>query len=115
MRHNFRELKIWQKGIDLAVEMHQLTRQFPAEEKFALTSQIKRCSVSIPSNISEGSGRNTTKDFKHFLNMAYTSCLELETQLIISSKLNYINDLEMTSGTYQQLYNNTRKYYIKVM
>lgn len=98
MRHNFRELKVWQKGIELSVEMHQLTRKFPAEEKFSLTSQIKRCSVSIPSNISEGSGRNTTKDFKHFLNMAYTSCLELETQLIISNKLKYINDLEMTES-----------------
>ena len=70
MRHNFRELKIWQKGIELSVEMHQLTRKFPAEEKFSLTSQIKRCSVSIPSNIAEGSSRQSNKDFARFLEIA---------------------------------------------
>jgi four helix bundle protein len=99
MRHNFRELKIWHKGIELSVEMHQLTRAFPAEEKFSLTSQIKRCSVSIPSNISEGSGRNSQKDFKHYLNIAYTSCLELETQLIISQKLNYLTEKKLAEFT----------------
>jgi len=65
--HNFRELKIWQRSMDLAEMVYKLTDSFPREEKYGLSSQLQRCSVSISSNISEGAGRATNKQFKYFL------------------------------------------------
>ncbi len=88
--HNFRELKVWQKGRNLVKDVYQLTTQLPKEETFGLISQIKRSVISIPSNIAEGAGRGTDKDFNRFLDMAYGSCFELETQLILCVDLNYI-------------------------
>ncbi|TLX77757.1 four helix bundle protein [Labilibacter sediminis] len=92
--HNFRELKIWQKGRLLVKEVYDLTKQLPNEETFGLTSQIRRASVSIPSNIAEGAGRGSDKDFNRFLDIAYGSCFELETQLILCVDLKYISELE---------------------
>ncbi len=93
--HNFRKLDIWQKSIDLTVKVYVLTKKFPREEMFGLTSQIKRCAVSIPSNIAEGSGRNTPNDFNHFLGIATGSSYELETQLIVAEKLGFVSGEEV--------------------
>ena len=94
--HNLKELKIWNKAIDLAVEVYRITGSFPNEEKFGLTSQSRRAAVSISSNIAEGAGRNTAKVFNYFLGIANGSSFELQTQLFISNKLGLINteDLE---------------------
>lgn len=93
---NFKELKIWQKGFDIAVDCFKLTEDFPSEEKFALTSQINRSAVSIPSNIAEGSSRSSEKDYNRFLEISLGSCFELETQLLISQAVKY-GDNTMTN------------------
>jgi four helix bundle protein len=90
--HNLKELKIWNKALELSVKVYEVTASFPKEEVYGLTSQIRRCAVSIPSNISEGAGRNSNKEFIHFLGIANGSCYELQTQLIISNKLNLITN-----------------------
>ncbi len=93
---NFKELKIWQKGFDIAVDCFKLTEDFPSEQKFALTSQINRSGVSIPSNIAEGSSRSSEKDYNRFLEISLGSCFELETQLLISQAVKY-GDNTMTN------------------
>ncbi|RVT99972.1 four helix bundle protein [Mucilaginibacter limnophilus] len=90
--HNLTELKIWNKAIDLAVEVYKATATFPADERFGLTSQSRRAAVSIPSNIAEGAGRNSNKEFCNFLGIANGSSYELQTQLVISNKLNLLSD-----------------------
>lgn len=90
--HNLKELKIWNKAIDLSVEVYKATSSFPKEEVYGLTSQIRRSAVSISSNISEGAGRNSKKEFVYFLGIANGSSYELQTQLVISNKLNLIAD-----------------------
>lgn len=95
--HNLKELKIWHKAMDLSVEVYKATSKFPKEEIYGLTSQIKRSAISIPSNISEGAGRNSNKEFIHFLGIANGSSYELQTQLIISNKLNLISDETLES------------------
>jgi four helix bundle protein len=90
--HQFKELKVWQDAIDLAVDIYRLTRTLPSEEKFGLISQMNRCVISISSNIAEGSGRNNPKEFRHFLGIALASACELESQLIVSQKLEFINE-----------------------
>ncbi len=90
--HNFKELKFWQKSIDLSVLIYKHTATFPAEEKFGLVSQLRRASVSIASNIAEGASRESTKEFLYFLTISNGSAFEIETQLIIANKLNYVND-----------------------
>ena len=76
-RHNFRKLEIWKEGITLSLDIYQYTKNFPTEEKFGLTSQLQRASVSIPSNISEGTSRGTDKHFVQFLQAALGSAYEL--------------------------------------
>ena len=88
--NNFRELKVWKKALSLVTEIYKLTKHFPKEEQFGLTSQIRRCAVSIPSNIAEGAGRESSKDFNRFLSISLGSCFELETQIIISKELEYL-------------------------
>jgi len=88
----FKELRVWQKGIDLAVNIYQITVNFPTFEKFALVSQMQCSVASISSNIAEGRERGTTSDFIRFLHISKRSIFELETQLIISEKLKYINN-----------------------
>lgn len=88
---NFKELKIWQKGIDIAVSCYQLTDSFPSTEKFNITSQINRAGVSVPSNIAEGSSRSSEKDYARFIEISLGSCFELETQLLIAQRLQFGN------------------------
>lgn len=90
-KQSYRDLIVWQKAISLVTEIYKLTEKFPNREIYALASQMRRASVSIPSNIAEGRSRSTPKDFTHFLHMALGSATELETQLIISSNLEYVN------------------------
>jgi len=87
---NFRELVAWQQSIDLVLEVYDGTRSFPKEELYGLTSQIRRSAVSIPSNIAEGQGRRSDGEFLQFLGTARGSLLELETQLLIASRLGYL-------------------------
>lgn len=96
--HNFRKLNVWKDSMDLAQELYLMFESFPNEEKYGLVSQMKRCVISIPSNIAEGAGRNTNGEFKQFLGIATASSYELETQLLLSSKLGFIceNDLDKT-------------------
>jgi four helix bundle protein len=88
--NKFRELLIWQKGMDLAEEVYAITKGFPVDERYGLQSQIRRCAVSIASNIAEGAGRNSGKEFMHFLSIALGSSFELETQLLLADKFEYI-------------------------
>ncbi|NTE03436.1 four helix bundle protein [Agrobacterium tumefaciens] len=90
--HNFKDLKVWQKSIELAVEVYKATSLLPNDEKYGLISQMKRCSVSVSSNIAEGSGRGSSAQFKYFLNISQGSAFELETQLIISNRLELLDD-----------------------
>ena len=94
MRHDYRKLKVWQKSMDLAVDIYNVTAKFPKEELYALVSQLKRSVVSVPSNIAEGSGRNTNKDFINFLFYAYGSSCEVHTQIELSMRLKFISDEE---------------------
>lgn len=92
---NFRKLNVWNDSIDLAHELYDLFAKFPVDEKYGLVSQMKRCAVSIPSNIAEGAGRNTNGEFRQFLGIATASSYELETQLLLSKKLNFISEAEV--------------------
>lgn len=91
---NFRNIAVWEKGIELVKKIYSITNDFPESEKFGLISQMRRAAVSIPSNISEGASRNSEKDFKRFMEIAVGSAFELETQLIVSKELNFIQDGE---------------------
>ena len=93
--HNYKELNIWIKSRALVKELYVLTRKFPVDEKYGLTSQIRRAAISIPSNIAEGSGRNSNKDFARFLDMAISSAFEIETELFLSYDLGYIKEYEL--------------------
>ncbi len=91
---SFKDLRVWQKGIEIVIDAYALTKKFPKEELYSLTTQIKRSAVSIPSNIAEGQGRNSTKDFLRYISIAYGSLLELETQVSISEMLGYLSGNE---------------------
>ena len=93
-RHNYKNLKIWNLGIEIVDDVFNISNCFPKEEKFGLISQINRCSVSIPSNIAEGSAR-TDKSFSHYIDISLGSSFELETQLIIAFKRNYISNEQL--------------------
>lgn len=90
--HKLEELKIWKKAMDIAEKTYILSAEFPSEERFGLTSQIRRSAVSVPSNIAEGAGRTTNGEFKNFLSIASGSSYELLTQLILSHRLNLISE-----------------------
>jgi len=92
--HDFRKLTVWQKTRVFVKNLYLLTQKFPDEEKFGLTQQIRKASVSMFSNIAEGSGRNTTPDFVHFLDIANGSAFEVETQLYVAVDLEYISQQE---------------------
>lgn len=89
--HNFRELKIWKDALRIVKSTYELCKQLPPDERFSLANQMQRSSISIPSNIAEGSGRGSKKDFLRFLNISISSSFELETQLILSKELFDIN------------------------
>jgi four helix bundle protein len=92
--HNYNNLQIWQQAMDLVEDIYKLTASFPTEEKFGLVSQMTRAAVSIPSNIAEGAGRNSDKDFAHFISIAIGSLYELNTQIVLSERLGYINQIQ---------------------
>ena len=85
-----KDLEVWKRAIDFVVSIYKLTETFPKEERYGLTAQMRDSAVSIPSNIAEGAGRNSNKEYIRFLYISLGSASELETQLIISDKLNYI-------------------------
>jgi len=94
---NFKNLKVWEKGIHLVVNIYKKIEEFPKEELYGLTSQIKRSAISIPSNIAEGSGRGSDKDFNRFLDISLGSSFELETQLIIANRLRFLNEADFSA------------------
>jgi four helix bundle protein len=100
MNESHRSLVAWQRAMDLVSAVYAETASFPPDERFGLTNQIRRCSVSIPSNIAEGKGRQTRKDYAHFLYQARGSLLELETQLEIARNLGYL-PAEKFDGLYE--------------
>jgi four helix bundle protein len=105
--HNLKELKVWQKAVEITKRIYTVTKSFPAEEKFGLVSQMRRAAVSIPSNIAEGAGRNSPKEFLQFISIANGSCYELFTQSHICCELNFLkkNDFELLSDEIRQLQN----------
>ncbi len=90
----FKELKFWSRSVELATEVYKITSTFPSEEKFGLISQMRRSVISISSNIAEGAGRSSDKEYRYFLEIAYGSLYELQTQLIISQNLNLISSTD---------------------
>jgi four helix bundle protein len=90
--HNFKELKIWQKSRVLTKDVYLLTKYFPKKEDFELSSQLRRSAISIVSNIAEGSGRESNREFRRVLNISISSGFELETQIILAYDLGYINE-----------------------
>ena len=89
---NYRDLYIWKRSIELVNNVYELTKSFPKEELFVLTSQLRRAAISIPSNIAEGFSRIHNKEYRQFLYIALGSCSELETQIIIANNLNYLDE-----------------------
>lgn len=98
--NNYKNLKIWQEAMELAVDVYQLTKSFPKEETYGLTSQLRRADISIPSNVAEGACRNNDREFKQFLGIANGSTGEVDTQLHMAFRLEYIT--EDTYNKYQE-------------
>jgi four helix bundle protein len=95
---NFKELKIWQKGFDIAINSYKLVDTFPKTERYSLSQQITRAAVSIPSNVAEGSSRSSEKDYNRFLEFSLGSSFELETQYLIARKVNFGEEQLITEG-----------------
>ena len=93
-RNSYRDLIVWQKAMALAKQVYLITKTFPKDEIYGLTSQIRRCSVSVPSNIAEGRGRGSDKEFIRFLNIALGSVYELQTQLELALSFNYVSNYD---------------------
>ena len=89
---DYKELIVWQKAMALCKDVYALTKAFPKEELFGITNQMRRCAVSIPSNIAEGQARHSPKEFIHFLKISYGSLAELETQLLISLNIGVVKE-----------------------
>jgi four helix bundle protein len=100
---SYKDLLIWQKGIDIAINLYELVEDFPKEEMYALTSQAKRASISISSNIAEGYGRNSTQSYIHFVSISIGSLFELETQLIVAKRLQFIKNEILFSELMNQI------------
>ena len=88
--HNYRELKIWQRSMDFVIRVYEISASFPTEEKYGLTSQLRRSTVSVPSNISEGAGRGTNKQFKRFLEISMGSINEAQTHIELAFRVKYL-------------------------
>ncbi len=97
-RHNFRELKVWQRARVFVATVYTVSKAFPKEELFSLTQQIRRCVISIPSNIAEGCGRGTDAQLIHFLDVAHGSACELETQLFLAFDLKYFDEIVLNKA-----------------
>jgi four helix bundle protein len=91
MVQSYKDLDVWQRSMDLVEAVYALTKQFPKEELYTLTSQIRRAAISVPSNIAEGRSKRATRDFMRFIHISYGSMAELETQLMIAERLSYIS------------------------
>lgn len=105
---SYKDLLIWEKGIDIVVNIYELVEDFPKEELYALTSQLKRASVSIPSNIAEGYGRNSTQSYISFINIARGSLFEIETQLIIAKRLRFVKNESLYNDLMLQIVEETK-------
>jgi four helix bundle protein len=92
----YRDLKVWQAAMQLAGDVYRLSAQFPKHETYGLASQLQRSAVSLPSNIAEGQGRNSRKEFHHFLGIALGSLAELETQLFLAQNFGYLTETEIS-------------------
>lgn len=92
--YSYRDMDLWQKSMELYVEIHKCTKDFPKFEQYELASHIRRTALSIPSNIAEGSGRRTTKDYLRFVDIANGSLSEFETQLEAANRLGYLSDIQ---------------------
>jgi len=92
---DYKELDVWKLAVELSVDVYTYTRHFPKSETYGLVDQLRRSSVSIASNVAEGSGRSTKKDFAHFIAIANGSACELETQIIIAYRIDFINKVEL--------------------
>jgi four helix bundle protein len=107
---SFRDLRVWQAGIDLVTEVYRLTSSFPQEELYGLTSQLRRAAVSVPSNIAEGHARESSKEYLNHLSIAQGSLAELQTQLEIALRLDFIEEyaahpvLELATALSRQIY-----------
>ncbi|MDR0248380.1 MAG: four helix bundle protein [Oscillospiraceae bacterium] len=111
---DYSELLVWQKAMDLAEEVYRVTKKLPKEETFALSDQMRRSAVSVPSNIAEGQGRGSSKEFLHFLSVAKGSKAELETQLRLCVRVGYLSDEEVSaamglSGEVGKMFNALKK------
>ena len=91
---NFRDLIVWQRGMAAAVGVYRLTQQFPKEELYGLTSQIRRAAVSVPANIAEGRGRNGRKEFRRYLGIAHGSLCQVETMIIIAHRQGFLDEFQ---------------------
>lgn len=91
MQTSYRDLRVWQSSMELVTHIYRATQNFPKEERYGLVSQMRRAAVSVPSNIAEGKGRLTDRDHAHFYSQARGSLLELETQILIAKRLNYLS------------------------
>ncbi len=116
--HNFRELKIWKNSLALSKKVLQTTKTFPKQEQYTLTTQVSRSAISIPSNIAEGSSRNSNKEFAHFLSISLGSSYELETQLILAESMGYISntvlhEFETELNELQRMISNFKQHIIK--
>ena len=100
---SYKDLLIWQRGIDIVALVYQLISDFPKDEIYALSSQIKRCAVSIPSNIAEGYGRQSTQSYIQFVKIARGSLCELETQLLVAEKLGFVKSESLYSDIMKQI------------
>lgn len=116
--YSFEKLEVWEEAIQLGIKMYNVTSNLPKEEKFGLISQMRRCSISISSNIAEGTSRLTGKDKAHFMTMSYSSPIELLNQLIISRELDFISnekylELRKDIESLTNKINSLRNYFLK--
>ncbi len=95
MSHSYQDLRVWQKAVDFVTEIYKTAAKFPKHELYGLRNQLQRSAVSVPSNIAEGQGRASRRDFHHFLATARGSLFEIETQLIIANNLGYISKADL--------------------
>ena len=95
---SYRDLDVWNRAMDLVECCYRLSEGFPRSEEFGLRAQVRRSAVSVPSNIAEGNGRSTTRDYLRFISVAHGSLMELETQLLIAGRLHYLDAASLDSG-----------------
>ncbi len=95
--HNFKNIIAWQKAMSLVKDVYLLTEKFPKQEVYGLASQVNRSAISIPSNIAEGSGQNSNKEFVRFLDISISSSFELETQILLAKELGFVSDEKLNT------------------